>query len=570
MKKVRCDGLLPSCSRCRNAGLECKTEIKLTRKSYPRSYTESIEERLREAEEKQRETEVETQRLKDTIASKDRRIQELEYAAMSRPSPQFANSELASRASLTPGSSISGRRDNRAQPKRHSMGDSVSIEVGRMNSDRNGVGRFMGSSSGIYFVGLAQQRFSTLTSMPWHVGHDLLRIETDDQSMSYDIQPAVLQKDFLDELPPYEIAIQYCDAWFEFWRYIFPILHRPTFMRNLELMYFKKQTLPDPDIPAEIFAIFYLVLALGARQLQLTGEGPSGRPDIASSGDDVVYFEKAMSYYGEVVQLATIRTIQFNELLVLWYVSTGKRSLAHQTIGSVARLCLELGMHRHSKRNNWNPLTREVRKRTFWVCYILDSYLSTVAGVPRTLRDQDIDTDAPSNVEDDSVSSAGYLPSRTFEPSGMIAFVSLVKVSRILAQAQELLYTTATRSDTFAKISSLGRLLDQWQASLPEHMRLDFNEMAMMTPEEAAADLGRGAPEMVFTQLIWLYARLIVYRPALSFRQPNEALSASLTHLEYIPREIILLLSLVSDPIINVKGVYANVYPVASPISSFV
>lgn len=130
----------------------------------------------------------------------------------------------------------------------------------------------------------------------------------------------------------------------------------------------------------------------------------------------------------------------------------------------------------------------------------------------------------------------------------MIAFVSLVKVSRILAQAQELLYTTSTRSDTFAKISSLGRLLDQWQASLPEHMRLDFNEMALMTPEEAAADLGRGAPEMVFTQLIWLYARLIVYRPCLSFRQPNDALSASLTHLEYIPREIILLLSLVRIP----------------------
>lgn len=371
MKKVRCDGLLPSCSRCRNAGLECKTEIKLTRKSYPRSYTESIEERLREAEEKQRETEVETQRLRDAISSKDRRIQELEYAAMSRPSPQYSNSE-PSRASLTPGSSISGRRDNRAQPKRHSMGDSVSIEVGRMNSDRNGVGRFMGASSGIYFVGLAQQRFSTLTSMPWHVGHDLLRIETDDQSMEYQIQPAALVKDFLVDLPPYEIAIQYCDAWFEFWRYIFPILHRPTFMRNLELMYFKKQTLPDSDIPAEIFAIFYLVLALGSRQLQLSGKGPSGRPDTGSSGDDVIYFEKAMSYYGEVIQISTIRTIQFNELLVLWYVSTGKRSLALQIIGSVARLCLELGMHRHSKRNNWNPLTREVRKRTFWVCYILD------------------------------------------------------------------------------------------------------------------------------------------------------------------------------------------------------
>ncbi len=505
--------------------------IKLTRKSYPRSYTESIEERLREAEEKQREIEAE-------MHKKDQKIRELETMSHSNgPSPRDAGTPRV----YTPGARVPGSRDNRAQAARNTMEDSVSLEVGRMNSDRNGVGRFMGASSGIYFVGLAQQRFSTLTDMPWRIGHELLRVEEDDQSMEYQIHPVVLRKDFLGDLPPHDVAVGLADEWFEAWRYIFPILHRPTFMRNLELMYFKKQTVPDRDIPAEIFAIFYLVLALGSRQVQVTGKGVSGRPDIRSSGSDVIYFEKAMSYYGEVVQLGTVRTIQFQELLTLWYVSTGKRSLASQTIASVARLSLELGLHHHSKRFNFNPLTTEIRKRTFWVCYILDSYLSAVAGVPRALRDQDIDTDQPSNVEDDYVSSAGYLPSRTF---GMIAFVSLVKVSRVLAQAQELLYTTISRSETFAKMSSLGRLLNHWEASLPEHMRMDWLELRVMTPEEAAADLGKGAPEVVFTQLIWLYAKLLVYRPALSFRQPNESMSAALTHLEHIPDDIILLLSL--------------------------
>jgi hypothetical protein len=366
MKKVRCDGLLPACSRCKTAGLECLTMIKLTRKSYPRSYTESIEERLRDVE-------AEVQRLRDENTSGQIKIRELEAAAAAaRGKPPSHPSPQDSESSRVGGLIVSGRRDNRAKPRRNSVDDSICREVGRMNSDRSGVGRFMGSSSGIFFVGMAQQRFSTLSNVQWKVGHDLLKVETDDHSVDYKIHPSHLRQDFLEELPPYETAIKYCDAWFEFWRYIFPILHRPTFMRNLELMYFKQQTVPDNDIPAEIFAIFYLVLAVGSRQIQLSGDNADSRPHIRSSGDDTIYFEKAMSYYDEVMKLGTVRTIQFQELLILWYVSTGKRSLAFQMTGILVRLSLELGLHRHSKRFNFNPVTTEIRKRTFWVCYILD------------------------------------------------------------------------------------------------------------------------------------------------------------------------------------------------------
>lgn len=372
MKKVRCDGLLPACGRCQVAGLECLTMVKLTRKSYPRSYTESIEDRLRDVE-------GEVQRLRDENAAKESKIKELEIAARTRPVAHV--SPQTSESSRVPGSTISGRRDNRAKPRRGSIDDSICREVGRMNSDRSGVGRYMGSSSGIFFVGMAQQRFSTLSSMPWKVGHDLLKVETDDHSVEYSIHPTRLRNDFQQELPPHETAVRYCDAWFEFWRFVFPILHRPTFMRNLELMYFKRQTVPDLDVPAEIFAIFYLVLALGNRQIHLSSDGADRPPHVGASGDDTIYFEKAMSYYDEVVQLGTVRTLQFQELLVLWYVSTGKRSLAFQMTGSIVKLSLELGLHRYSGRFNFNPLTTEVRKRTFWVCYILDRYVSVTCEV---------------------------------------------------------------------------------------------------------------------------------------------------------------------------------------------
>ncbi|KAG0671163.1 hypothetical protein C6P45_001176 [Maudiozyma exigua] len=49
-KKTRCDGKRPQCSQCAAVGFECKISDKLIRKSFPRGYTESLEERVRELE----------------------------------------------------------------------------------------------------------------------------------------------------------------------------------------------------------------------------------------------------------------------------------------------------------------------------------------------------------------------------------------------------------------------------------------------------------------------------------------------------------------------------------------
>ncbi|KFY11492.1 hypothetical protein V492_04434 [Pseudogymnoascus sp. VKM F-4246] len=541
MKKVRCDGIVPTCGRCQAAGLECLTMVKLTRKSYPRSYTESIEERLRIVE-------GEAQKMRAENAAKEAKIQELELAMRSR-SVSYAQSHAQSpKNSDHPpralGFTSSGRRDNRARPRAITVDDSICREVGRMNSDRGGVGRYIGSSSGIFFVGMAEQRFSTLKSnIQWKIGHDLLKVETDDHSVEYKIYPTQLRKDFLQELPPYETAIKCCEAWFEFWRYIFPILHRPTFMRNLELMYFKQQTAPDVDVPSEIFGIFYLVLAIGSRQIQLTSGSADEGPQVRSSGDDTIYFEKAMSYYDSIIKLGTLRTVQFLELQALWYVFTGKRSLALQTTGGVVKLSLELGLHRYSRRFDFNPVTTEIRKRIFWVCYILDSFLSAIAGSPKSLRDQDIDADGPSEVDDDLVSAEGYVAALPGEPTGMMAFVALVKVSRILSQTLEILYTTTNRRGTPAKIKSLDRLLDQWANVLPEHLQVSFAEMAQMSPEEALADLGQGAPEVVFIQLVYLYVRLLIHRPALSFKPQTDQSQASLLKCMEVNIQTLLLLS---------------------------
>ena len=66
-KKIRCDGVRPQCTQCVNVGFECKTSDKLSRRAFPRGYTESLEERVRTLE-------AEVRDLKDLLDEKDEKI----------------------------------------------------------------------------------------------------------------------------------------------------------------------------------------------------------------------------------------------------------------------------------------------------------------------------------------------------------------------------------------------------------------------------------------------------------------------------------------------------------------
>lgn len=64
-------------SQCANVGFECKTSDKLSRRAFPRGYTESLEERVRVLE-------TEVRELKDLLDAKDDKIDMLSKIRSSR------------------------------------------------------------------------------------------------------------------------------------------------------------------------------------------------------------------------------------------------------------------------------------------------------------------------------------------------------------------------------------------------------------------------------------------------------------------------------------------------------
>jgi transcriptional regulatory protein GAL4 len=71
-------------------------------------------------------------------------------------------------------------------------------------------------------------------------------------------------------------------------------------------------------------------------------------------------------------------------------------------IGIAFRMALGLGLHREVSPNNdeQNTLSKEIRRRVWWILYMVDSGFSITMGRPTTASDAFIDVHLPQNVDD--------------------------------------------------------------------------------------------------------------------------------------------------------------------------
>lgn len=149
-KKIRCDGIRPTCSQCANVGFECRTSDKLSRRAFPRGYTESLEERVRQLESEVRE-------LKDLLDEKDEKIDMLSQIHGNRRSPSMPMSSPAA---------IESRNETQAPKEDTFRVQAAPLLLGVENSDSY----FMGASSGRAFIGNS-------SSLTWFKSVDLTDTE---------------------------------------------------------------------------------------------------------------------------------------------------------------------------------------------------------------------------------------------------------------------------------------------------------------------------------------------------------------------------------------------------------
>ncbi|EMC99179.1 hypothetical protein BAUCODRAFT_120474 [Baudoinia panamericana UAMH 10762] len=491
-KKIRCDGIRPCCTQCANVSFECKTSDKLSRRAFPRGYTESLEERVRSLESEVRE-------LKELLDEKDEKIDLLSrlHSQSSRPL-QLPSPRRTSAASEE---SKDGKDDNGEKDEVFKVHQSPNLLAGAGDGADS---YFTGTSSGRTFIEAFKHRVQEGGRSTADINTNLLlassvRKLTD--SLPTPPSPVVFKA------PPRLVSDQLINIFFQEWAPLFPVLHRPTFLALYE------KYVADAEAVTDKTAIAQLNLVFGIATLS---NGTRTSPDLES------FQSQWKAAIDETLTENTMGTLQALVLAQIYCVQQGDLTRLLTYKGLSTTLSARLGLHQSQKRFALGTLTCETRKKVFWTLYTVDSFTAVVLGLPKQLKDDDVQCEYPVDADDEYVTERGFQPTLPGESTKLSSALALFRASRILSKVLEEVFPAKTSYElSLKKLADLSDELDAWQKALPPHLRLQFAQ-----DKPSTGTISSRSPLLSMT---YHYVRALIQRPAVCALLGSASSSSMLT-----------------------------------------
>ncbi|KAK4191595.1 fungal-specific transcription factor domain-containing protein [Podospora australis] len=498
-KKIRCDGIRPCCSQCANVGFECRTSDKLSRRAFPRGYTESLEERVRALEQEVRE-------LKDLLDEKDEKIDMLSRMHNNRRSP-------AESRHLSPAPSSKG--ESTPPPKEDTFRVQASpLLLGVENSDSY----FMGGSSGRSFIESFKRKIQENGKSCTDFNPEaFLHIQG-----CYPLTQKKLSSSMT--VPPRLFSDRCVNVYFQEWSPLFPVLHKPTFLRVYE------EFVADPDKVKNNhkLAQLYLVFSIAALS--------SEQPDLAQIALCEQQWQRALE---AILMDNTMMTLQCLLLALIYCTIRADYKRLQHYKGIAVGLSHRLGLHQSQKRFSFGVLTIETRKKVFWSLYLLDCFSAAMLGLPKLLKEEDVHCEFPSDTDDEYVTEKGFQPCLPGEATRLSNALALFRGSRVLGKVLEKIYPSATSHElSLQQMSALEAELNAWYEELPQHLRLTFKQ------DKPSTDVtGSRSPILA---LAYYYIRTLIYRPAVTSSLGPKAAPALISVVES-SKHIIQIIELLEE-----------------------
>lgn len=158
--------------------------------------------------------------------------------------------------------------------------------------------------------------------------------------------------------PPPRLFTDRCvNIYFQEWAPLFPVLHKPTFLRLYE------DFVADPEKVKNDHKItqLYLVYSIAA----LSSESP----EVDQIAACEVQWQRTLD---AVIMNNTMSTLQCLVLAMMYCMIRADYKRLQHYKGVAIGLSHRLGLHQSQKRFSFGALTIETRKKVFWTLYTLD------------------------------------------------------------------------------------------------------------------------------------------------------------------------------------------------------
>lgn len=187
-------------------------------------------------------------------------------------------------------------------------------------------------------------------------------------------------------LPTKEAAQNLVRAYFQFANLSLPLLHEPTFVQKLDLLYSMSSVvdLNHTHTSTEVrIAVFFVFEVFAVALLTIQKQDPSRIP--ASLADR--YHRAAIKALNEVGLPSDVEGVQALLLVGQYCYHHPTIWAVWKTVGAALRLAVELDLHKDPPLNELDPLTLDTMRRTFWVAYAMDRNISIALSMPSCLSD---------------------------------------------------------------------------------------------------------------------------------------------------------------------------------------
>ncbi|KAI8931415.1 hypothetical protein NX059_011744 [Plenodomus lindquistii] len=319
-------------------------------------------------------------------------------------------------------------------------------------------GHYVGSSSAASFLLRIQKRLHQNSSL----SHDSSIFTFGDAPLP-EFDPSFFV------LPPKTDAQRLVERYFDYAAPTHRFLHRPSIEKLVEEFYETQGEMRGREDGKAKAALLMVVFA------QAQAYMPPGSTVQENSARYFFAAENQLSKERGAVRLASVQA----RLLQCFYLLTQSRiNHCWSLFGTLSHLAFAIGLHRGRKydvssRGKIDYVEIEDRRRLFWCAYSLDKYLAAALGRPRTFKDEDIDQELPTIVNDNDLHPTYMLPTSSKSHSIMMGPVEHIKLIRIVSLVLRDLYSIRPPSLTLrVELSSkYTNDLHTWRSSLSRFLQ---------------------------------------------------------------------------------------------------
>ncbi|ORY66068.1 fungal-specific transcription factor domain-containing protein [Pseudomassariella vexata] len=438
-RKQKCDGQRPSCQSCARLSLKCVYIVPLVPAAGEKKlYIKALEQRVAE--------------LESVLASLGHLGSGNDHLRGSIAALSSSSSQQT--ISTTPPSLSSLQACQDAEDD----GNDILLAVRDLSLSASG--HYVGASSNITIGRVLSSMVHSQRGRRLITSDDPTRDEDDPapKSVYSTGMGEVLGAPFMTP----SVANRLLEGWFRHIATRYPVLHSA---HVLEL-HNNRDNLTDPYDQG----ILHLVYAVAGRWLESAGEMGHFFSDQ--------HYDVAFQFMDDILPLRDSRTVDYLLLMALYCTRAPRDPGAWTYVGSAMRLCIELGLHRRTRRQ-MPSVQGEMSKRRFWTAYFLDRDISIAIGRPPGISDHDIDTDLPLDISEDTNSdeyvrqaSSHVMNIPTTPSNSLTSFIHRLRLKRIESEIQHVVY----RVDQPSKIPDvivnafLDRL-DNWKNAIPLEAR---------------------------------------------------------------------------------------------------